>query len=75
MSASATRQIALLFYIPILVAVIQMLVVIRPVLYQIHIRNVTMPVLVTAAAFLTVQTIYFIIVRSRYIHSLKKMMV
>ncbi|MHA6534328.1 FtsX-like permease family protein [Paenibacillus sp. BAC0078] len=75
MSASATRQIALLFYIPILVAVIQTLVVIRPVLYQIHIRNVAMPVLVTAAAFLTVQTIYFIIVRSRYIHSLKKMMV
>ncbi|CQR53334.1 FtsX-like permease family protein [Paenibacillus riograndensis] len=75
MSAAATRQIALLFYIPILVAAVQTLVVIRPVLYQISIRNVTMPVLVTAAAFLAVQTVYFIIVRSRYIHSLKKMMV
>ncbi|KWX79281.1 FtsX-like permease family protein [Paenibacillus jilunlii] len=75
MSAAATRQIALLFYIPILIAAVQTLVVIRPVLYQINIQNVTMPVLVTAAAFLAVQTVYFIIVRSRYVHSLKKMMV
>ncbi|WP_019913116.1 FtsX-like permease family protein [Paenibacillus sp. HW567] len=75
MSSSATCQIALLFYIPILVAAIQTLVVIRTVLYQVNIRNVTVPILVTVAAFLTAQTIYFIIVRSRYIHSLKKMMV
>ncbi|MOA59470.1 ABC transporter permease protein YxdM [compost metagenome] len=48
MSAAATRQIALLFYIPILIAAVQTLVVIRSVLYQINIQNVTMPVLVTA---------------------------
>ncbi|MNV64395.1 ABC transporter permease protein YxdM [compost metagenome] len=75
MSASATRQISVLFYIPIIVATIQTLVVIRPVLKQISITNVTVPVLITSGAFLAVQTIYFIIARSRYIQSLKKMMV
>ncbi|WP_379154753.1 FtsX-like permease family protein [Paenibacillus sp. sgz5001063] len=75
MSSSATRQIALLFYIPIVIAAVQTLVVIRPILDQIHIQNVTVPVVITTAAFLAVQTVYFIIVRSRYIHSLKKMMV
>lgn len=75
MSASATRQIALLFYIPILIAAVQTLVVVRPVLKVMDITNVTVPVLITSAAFLLVQTVYFIIVRSRYIHSLKKMMV
>lgn len=75
MSASATRQIAVLFYIPIIVSTIQTLVVIRPVLKQISITNVTVPVLITSGAFLAVQTIYFIIARSRYIHSLKRIMV
>lgn len=75
MSAAATRQIALLFYIPILIATIQTLVVIRPVLGQIGITYVTVPVLITAAAFLIVQTVYFVVARSRYIHNLKKMMV
>ncbi|KTD88534.1 FtsX-like permease family protein [Paenibacillus etheri] len=75
MSASATRQISVLFYIPIIVATIQTLVVIRPVLKQISVTNVTVPVLITSGVFLAVQTIYFIIARSRYIQSLKKMMV
>ncbi|HBS47496.1 MAG TPA: ABC transporter permease [Paenibacillus sp.] len=75
MSASATRQISVLFYIPIIVSTIQTLVVIRPVLKQISITNVTVPVLITSGAFLAVQTIYFIIARSRYIHSLKRIMV
>ncbi|WP_339317220.1 ABC transporter permease [Paenibacillus sp. FSL R10-2734] len=75
MSASATRQISVLFYIPIIVATIQTLVVIRPVLKQISITNVTVPVLITSGAFLAVQTIYFIIARSRYIQSLKRIMV
>ncbi|OMD51768.1 FtsX-like permease family protein [Paenibacillus odorifer] len=75
MSASATKQISVLFYIPIIIATIQTLVVIRPILKQINITNVTVPVLTTSAVFLVVQTIYFLIARSRYIHSLKKIMV
>ncbi|SET97517.1 FtsX-like permease family protein [Paenibacillus sp. NFR01] len=75
MSASATRQMALLFYIPILIAAIQTLVVIRPILHQIGIMSVTVPVLVTSCAFLAIQSVYFLAVRSRYIHSLRKIMV
>ncbi|MDT3428642.1 putative ABC transport system permease protein [Paenibacillus forsythiae] len=75
MSGAATRQIALLFYIPILVAWVQTLVVIRPVLNQIQVYEITVPVLITIGAFLAVQTLYFAAVRSRYIHSLKKTMV
>lgn len=75
MAASATRQISVLFYIPIVVATIQTLVVIHPVLKQMNITSVTVPVLITSALFLAVQTIYFVIARSRYIQSLKKIMV
>ncbi|NGM82771.1 ABC transporter permease [Paenibacillus sp. 7124] len=75
MSGSATRQIALLFYIPILVAWVQTLVVIRPVLNQIQVYEITVPVLMTIGAFLAVQTLYFAVVRSRYVHSLKRTMV
>lgn len=72
MSASATKQISVLFYIPIVIATIQTLVVIRPILKQMNITDVTLPVLITSGTFLAVQTLYFIIARSRYIHSLKK---
>ncbi|MEK3986738.1 ABC transporter permease [Paenibacillus sp. FSL K6-3166] len=75
MSASATKQISVLFYIPIVIATIQTLVVIRPILKQMNITDVTLPVLMTSGTFLAVQTLYFIIARSRYIHSLKKIMV
>ncbi|AKG33573.1 FtsX-like permease family protein [Paenibacillus durus] len=75
MSGSATKQIALLFYIPILVAWVQTLVVIRPVLNQIQVYEITVPVLITIGAFLAVQTLYFAVVRSRYVHSLKRTMV
>jgi len=75
MSASATKQISVLFYIPIVIATIQTLVVIRPILKQMNITDVTLPVLITSGTFLAVQTLYFIIARSRYIHSLKKIMV
>ncbi|QWU17245.1 putative ABC transport system permease protein [Paenibacillus sophorae] len=75
MSGSATRQIALLFYIPILVAWVQTLVVLRPVMVQIQVYEITVPVLMTIGAFLAVQTLYFAVVRSRYVHSLKRTMV
>ncbi|MFP7289117.1 ABC transporter permease [Shouchella clausii] len=75
MSAASTRQIAVLFFVPILVAWIQTLVVIRPVLNQMHIYRVTVPVLITIGGFLTLQTLYFIIVRTRYVRSLNKAMV
>ncbi|MDQ0194061.1 FtsX-like permease family protein [Paenibacillus wynnii] len=75
MSAAATKQIAILFYIPIVVSAIQSLVVISPILTEMGITNVVEPVLTTFAACLILQTVFFLIVKSRYIHSLKKMMV
>ncbi|QUL56634.1 ABC transporter permease [Paenibacillus tritici] len=74
MSASATKQIAVLFYIPIVVAAVQSLVVISPIL-ETGIMNVLKPVLTTFAGYLILQSVFFIIVKSRYIRSLKKMMV
>ncbi|MFC3748951.1 FtsX-like permease family protein [Paenibacillus sp. GCM10012306] len=75
MAAVATKQIAILFYIPIFISAIQSLVVISPILGQMGIVNVVEPVLVTFAAYLVLQSVFFLIVKSRYIHSLKKMMV
>ncbi|KGE19119.1 FtsX-like permease family protein [Paenibacillus wynnii] len=75
MSAAATKQIAILFYIPIVVSAIQSLVVISPILTEMGITNAVEPVLTTFAAYLILQTVFFLIVKSRYIHSLKKMMV
>ncbi|MCL6601576.1 MAG: ABC transporter permease [Paenibacillus sp.] len=75
MSAAATKQIAILFYIPIVVSAIQSLVVISPILSEMGITNAIEPVLTTFAAYLILQTVFFLIVKSRYIHSLKKMMV
>lgn len=75
MSAAATKQIAILFYIPIVVSAIQSLVVISPILTEAGIQNVIEPVLITFAAYLILQSLFFLIAKSRYISSLKKMMV
>ncbi|ULO06585.1 ABC transporter permease [Paenibacillus sp. 19GGS1-52] len=75
MSAAATKQIAILFYIPIVVSAIQSLVVISPILTEAGIQNVIEPVLITFAAYLILQSLFFLIAKSRYIRSLKKMMV
>ncbi|RUT44388.1 ABC transporter permease [Paenibacillus anaericanus] len=75
MAASATKQIAVLFYIPIVVAAVQSLVVITPILSEMGIMHVLKPVLITFATYLILQSVFFIIVKSRYIRSLKKMMV
>lgn len=75
MKKSATLQIALLFFIPIVVSAIQTFVVLNPILKIMSISNVTVPVLMTTAAFLTAQAIYFFIVRGRYLNRLKKVMV
>ncbi|WP_172255632.1 ABC transporter permease [Saccharibacillus deserti] len=75
MKKSATLQIALLFFIPIAVSAIQTFVVLNPILKLMSIQNVTVPVLMTTAAFLAAQTFYFFVVRGRYLSRLKKVMV
>ncbi|MBE9916550.1 ABC transporter permease [Paenibacillus donghaensis] len=75
MSKAATTQIALLFYIPILAAIVETLVVVVPILHGLNQTNILPPILITAAAFTAVQTIYFLLVRMQYIRSLRKLMV
>lgn len=75
MSTTATKQIAILFYIPTVVAAVQCLVVITPILSEMGILNVFKPVLITFAAYLILQSVFFIFVKSRHIRNLKKMMV
>ncbi|GGG00495.1 ABC transporter permease [Paenibacillus albidus] len=75
MSATATKQIAVLFYIPVFVSALQSYVVVRPVMSSLVNTGVGSSVLVTFAAYLVLQSVFFLIVKSRYIWSLKKMMV
>lgn len=75
MRISATLQIGLLFFMPIVISTVQTLIVMRPVLGTMYVYSVYKPVLVVSAAFLGAQTVYFSLVRSRYLHRLKRMMV
>ncbi|MGG4342455.1 FtsX-like permease family protein [Paenibacillus lautus] len=75
MNVSATIQIAVLFFIPILVAALQSLVVLGPILGYLDVPYVSGPVLVASSAFLAAQAIYFLIARARYIKSVNGMMV
>lgn len=75
MNISATVQIAVLFFIPILVAALQSLVVLDPILGYLDVPNVNGPVLAASSAFLAVQMVYFLIARARYIKSVNRMMV
>lgn len=76
MNVSATIQIAALFFIPIAVAALQSLVVLGPVMEMMNSMSpVYVPVLTASAAFLAVQTVYFLIVRARYIKAVNKTMV
>ncbi|MNR61669.1 hypothetical protein D3C85_1834860 [compost metagenome] len=75
MNISATIQIAVLFFIPILVAALQSLVVLDPILGYLDVPNVNGPVMAASSAFLAAQMIYFLIARARYIKSVNRMMV
>ncbi|MFC9709834.1 ABC transporter permease [Paenibacillus sp. NPDC056933] len=75
MKTSSTIQIAVLFFFPILISIVETLVVVKPFLTEFGITNYTVPVLTVFGAFLLAQTFYFFVIRSRYISSLRKMMV
>lgn len=77
MSAAATKQIAFIFFIPIPISTIETLVVLKPVLGYMKISYVYVytATFTVALAFLVVQTVYFVIARSRYVKALQKMMV
>ncbi|SEG47311.1 FtsX-like permease family protein [Paenibacillus sp. UNC499MF] len=75
MRKSATVQIALLFFMPIVVSTVQTIVVLGPVMNRFGVANSLGPALMVSAAFLGAQAVYFLIVRSRYVRTLNKWMV
>ncbi|GAA4876032.1 ABC transporter permease YxdM [Paenibacillus vulneris] len=75
MGRAATRQIGLLFFVPVLVSSVQTLIVMRPILETMYVYTIYEPILATSALFLGAQTLYFFLVRSRYLRRLKKMTV
>lgn len=76
MKRAATIQISLLFYIPLFFAGIQTLIGLTAIQNMLYIVNSTTIVAFSAIGiFIAVQTIYFFIVRSRYLAQLKRVMV
>lgn len=76
MKRAATIQILLLFYIPLFFAAIQTLIGLTAFKNMFYIVNSTTIVAFSAIGiFIAVQTIYFFIVRSRYLAQLKRVMV
>ncbi|MFD7521809.1 FtsX-like permease family protein [Paenibacillus chitinolyticus] len=75
MRKSATVQIALLFFTPIVVSTVQTVVVLGPVMNRFGVAESLGPSLSVSAGFLAAQAVYFLIVRSRYVRTLNKWMV
>ncbi|WP_020618604.1 FtsX-like permease family protein [Paenibacillus daejeonensis] len=75
MRSAAVRQIAILFFVPVLIAAVQTMVVVRPFLTAIEIEVFFEPVLLASGGFLALQTIYFLIAQWLYVRSLSKVMV
>ncbi|WP_059046404.1 FtsX-like permease family protein [Paenibacillus rubinfantis] len=75
MRFSSSLQIALLFFIPVVISGIQTMVVLSLLGARFQLGNVTLPVLTASGAFLAAQLVYYIVVRSRYVVQLKRVMV
>ncbi|GIP26965.1 ABC transporter permease [Paenibacillus sp. J23TS9] len=75
MGKSSFIQIAVLFFTPIFVSAIQTLVVLNRVREVLDLDDVNQPVLIASAAFLIIQALYFLLVSTRYIQKLKRVMV
>lgn len=76
MKRTATIQIALLFYIPLVFAALQTLVGLSAITSMFYVASSMIMVGFTAiGAFIVLYTIYFVVVRSRFLSQLKRVMV
>ncbi|MMZ65504.1 ABC transporter permease protein YxdM [compost metagenome] len=75
MKFASGLQIALLFFVPILISGIQTMVVLSLLGSAFNLGEVTVPVLVSTGTFLAAQALYYAVVRSRYMIQLKRVMV
>ncbi|SDX60126.1 putative ABC transport system permease protein [Marininema mesophilum] len=75
MKRSATIQIAALFFIPLVVAGMETLIGLFLLKEQLSLGEPLIPALMGIGSFFTVQVVYFLIVRSRYLAQLNRVMV
>lgn len=75
MTRTVTIQIAVLFFVPIVIAIVQTLLVLSLIGSHFGLDDMITPVAITGAAVLVIQCIYYWIVRSRYLFQLRKVMV
>ncbi|SDW11304.1 putative ABC transport system permease protein [Marininema mesophilum] len=75
MKRSATIQIAALFFIPLVVAGMETLIGLFLLKEQFYLGEPLIPALMGIGSFFTVQVVYFLIVRSRYLAQLNRVMV
>lgn len=71
----ATTQVGLLFFIPIVVAVVHSCVAfvsLQSMLELIGVTSVVKPTAIVLTGFLLVQIVYFYLIRNRYLHHLKQ---
>ncbi|MCX7569407.1 ABC transporter permease [Tumebacillus sp. DT12] len=75
MQTASTVQIAALFFLPVLVAALETLISLGAMNFQLSLGDTRLPSLIAIGAFLGMQAIYFLLVRSRYLAKLKQVMV
>ncbi|WP_010273675.1 FtsX-like permease family protein [Paenibacillus senegalensis] len=75
MRQSATIQMAVLFFIPIVISTIQALVVLTPLGENFSLEVTTLPVLMASSAFFAAQLLFFLVIRARYVMQLRRIMV
>ncbi|OYD06821.1 FtsX-like permease family protein [Paludifilum halophilum] len=75
MRQAGTVQVGLLFFVPFTVAAIQTVIVLRALQESFAFVNMWQPSLTAIGAFFILQLIYFLVVRSRYLAQLKRVMV
>ncbi|MDR6224465.1 ABC transporter permease [Desmospora profundinema] len=75
MKRSATVPIALLFFVPFLVAVVHTSVALVALQSILVLKSILIPSMLTIGAFLVLQLAYFIMVRQSYLRNLRQSMV
>ncbi|RAL21314.1 FtsX-like permease family protein [Thermoflavimicrobium daqui] len=75
MKKAATIQIASLFFIPLIIAGIETWIVLQSLTKALALDSAFLPVAIAISGFFVAQLIYFIVVRSRYVSQLNRVMV
>ncbi|TCP67099.1 FtsX-like permease family protein [Baia soyae] len=75
MKRSATIQISVLFFLPMLVAALETIIGLETLKSQLSLGDTLIPTLTGIGAFSVAQFVYFLIVRARYLSQLKRVMV